>query len=396
MFYDFLVENQSTILEMTEQKSLLLAGARPSSEQLRRGLPIFYAQLLNILKHSEQPERKVEHQDVVKMVEAARNSDQQALSLAEGKPDEADVAKEAGLHGTELLRLGYTLSHVVHAYGAMCQSITELSTKKMFAISSSEFHDLNACLDVAIAGAVTEYQAVRNTQEMHREVKHLGFLAHELRNTLTSVNISFDLIKNGTVGLGGNTGRIMAKGLKRLEELIDRSLTEVRLSIDPEVHVETGNVLQLVDQIIATAEVEAKAREQVLEISIDPDLVIEADQQLVYSAVSNLVQNAIKYSPQGGRIQVRGKSVGANAEIEVEDECGGLPASATELFKAFSQKNNDRTGLGLGLTIVKRAVALNHGTVEVRDLPGKGCIFKIGLPKKVPSSTGSVVDPRAV
>jgi signal transduction histidine kinase len=376
MLSEFLAKNQVAILEMTEKKSLLLAGVRPSSEQLRRGLPIFYSQLLEVLRQTESSDDHPAEKDVKGMA-----SNEQAMVIADGKPAEAEVAREAGLHGTELHRLGYTLSHVVHAYGAMCQSITEIAAKKMFAITAFEFRVLNGCLDVAIAGAVTEYQATRNIQEMHREVKHLGFLAHELRNTLTSVNIAFNLIRKGTVGFNGNTGNIMTKGLKRLEELIDRSLTEVRLSIAPTLHVEAGNVLQLVDQIIATAEVEARSKEQVIEVAVDPDLVVVADQQLVYSAVSNLVQNAIKYSPTGGRIQIRGKSVGLNAEIEVEDECGGLASSATELFKAFSQKNEDRSGLGLGLTIVKRAVKLNHGSVEVKDLPGKGCVFKIGLPK---------------
>lgn len=381
MLHEFLLNNREEILAMTEKKSLVLAGARASSEQLRRGLPIFYTQLLNILSSPEEPTGEFA-KDEAGMTEGAGNSDEPALAYAQGKPREADVAKVAGLHGKELLRLGYTLSHVVHAYGAMCQSITELAMKKMFAITSAEFRELNGCLDVAIAGAVTEFQANRTTQDMHREVKHLGFLAHELRNTLTSVNIAFSLIKSGTVGVGGNTGQIMTKGLKRLEELIDRSLTEVRLSVDPKIRPEEGNVLQLVDQIITTAGVEAKAREQTLTIDIDPELVVEADQQLMYSAVSNLVQNAIKYSPPGGRIQIRGKSVGKNAEIEVEDECGGLTGTSAELFKAFSQKSEDRSGLGLGLTIVKRSMILNHGTVEVRDLPGKGCVFKLGLPKK--------------
>jgi signal transduction histidine kinase len=217
----------------------------------------------------------------------------------------------------------------------------------------------------------------------------LGFLAHELRNTLTSVKIAFELIKKGTVGVSGNTGHIVDQGLQRLEELIERSLTEVRLAVEPEVQVESGNVLRLIDQIVATAEVEARKREQVLEIDVEPDLFIEADQQLLYSTMSNLVQNALKYSPSGGRIQIRGKAVGLNAQLEVQDQCGGLTASSAELFKAFSQKNPDQSGMGLGLSIVERAVALNHGTIQVQDLPGEGCVFKVGLPKKAAGTTPS-------
>jgi two-component system, OmpR family, phosphate regulon sensor histidine kinase PhoR len=99
--------------------------------------------------------------------------------------------------------------------------------------------------------------------------------------------------------------------LKRIEELIDRSLTEVRLRVNPKAHAESVQLLQLVeDQIVVTAEVEARSRHEILEIQIDPTLVFEADQQLTYSAVSNLIQNALKYTDAGAKVQVRGNLVG--------------------------------------------------------------------------------------
>lgn len=99
--------------------------------------------------------------------------------------------------------------------------------------------------------------------------------------------------------------------------------------------------------------------------------------------LSNLIQNALKYTREGGKIQVRANLAGEHIVIEVEDECGGLsPNAETELFKPFEQQSQNRTGLGLGLTIARRAIVLNHGTIKVQNLPGKGCIFKITLPKK--------------
>ena len=381
MLYEFLLKNQEAILGMTEKKTLELAGIRPTSKQLKQGLPIFYRQLVEVLRHEQAPTPSSEI-DRDAMANAAHDTDEQAMAVAAGRPDEAELAKAAGAHGTELLRLGYTLSHVVHAYGAMCQSITELATKKDVSITPNEFHDLNRCLDIAIAGAVTEYQSHRNSIEVSREVEHLGFLAHELRNSLTSVNVSIQLIKRGTVGFGGSTGHVLDKGLKRIEDLVDRSLTEVRLRVDPKVHVESVHLLQLVDQIVVSAEIEAQSRDQTLEIKIDPNLVFEADQQLFYSALSNLIQNALKYTHVGGKIQVRASLVGQNIVVEVEDECGGLLSDATaELFKPYVQQNGNRKGLGLGLTIAQRAIVLNQGMIEARNLPGKGCIFKITLPK---------------
>ncbi len=174
---------------------------------------------------------------------------------------------------------------------------------------------------------------------------------------------------------------MLERGLLRLDELIERSLTEVRLKVDPKIHVETTHLLQLVDQIALTAKIQAKSRNQTLEIRIDPTLKIEADQQLMHSALSNLIQNALKFTHFGGNITVRGTLVAENIIIEVEDECGGLSSDAEAgLFKPFEQHSENRKGLGLGLTITQRAVVLNHGKIECNNLPGRGCIFRITLP----------------
>jgi signal transduction histidine kinase len=296
---------------------------------------------------------------------------------------EVEVAESAGRHGAELLRQGYTLSHVVHAYGAMCQAITEVAGARGAKITPNEFHDLNQCLDVAIAGAVTEFQALQNSQTTSREIEHIGFLAHELRNALSSVNIALELIQGGTVGYGGNVGRVMASGLKRLETLINRSLTEVRLRVDPKVYAEKIRLLHIVDQMLVTAEVEARARNQSIELDISADLEFEADRQLIHSALTNLVQNALKYSPPGARIQIRGRSAGEEIVIEVEDQCGGLGANAKDLFAAHVQKHDDRQGMGLGLTIAQRSISLLGGRIQPTDLPGRGCIFTITVPKQL-------------
>jgi signal transduction histidine kinase len=384
MLHDFLLEYRDEILALTEKKTLALAGVRPSSDKLKAGLPIFFQQLVGVLFTNKTLKSDALANDAG-MAEAAARNDEPAMAMAAGRPDDAAVAVSAGIHGAEMLRLGYTLSHVVHAYGAMCQSITELVTKKHATFSASEFRDLNLCLDIAIAGAVTEFQSIRNVQESSREVEHLGFLAHELRNALGSVKLSIDLIEKGTVGFAGSTGQVLKLGLKRIDDLINRSLTEVRLRIDPKIYTESISLLNIVNHLFVTAEVEAKEKNIVIEADVDPTLVAEADQQLVYSAISNLIQNAIKFTRDGGKINVRGKMVKDNIVIEVEDECGGLPASASELFKPFEQRHSNRKGLGLGLTIAQRAITLNHGSIGVQNLPGKGCIFNITLPKKTSS-----------
>jgi signal transduction histidine kinase len=381
MLPTFLAANQAEILAATESKTLNLAGVRASSVELKKGLPIFFQQMLKILI-LRRPRKPLSHNDQTGATEGAANSDEVAMPLAVGQPEEAELAKSAGLHGAELLRLGYTLSHVVHAYGAMCQSITELAIKKHFQMSTKEFRDLNQCLDIAIAGAVTQFQSLKNTQESNRENEHLGSLAHEMRNAITSVSISFQMIQNGMVGTNGRTGDLIVSSLKRLGEIIDRSLTEVRLRIDPAVQIESCHLTQLVDQILVSARVEAQERDQTIEVQIGSDLIVEADQQAFHSTLSNVIQNAIKYSVSGSKIEIRGKIIKDQVVIEVEDQCGGLLGNkASDLFKPFVQRNENRSGMGLGLTIAKRAIELNQGKLEVRNLEGVGCIFTISLPK---------------
>ncbi len=361
MLYEFLQNNQKDILTMTGHKTLELAGTRPTSAQLKLGLPIFFDQLIDVLSNQTVANNFLEKSNNV----------------------ESQLAESASKHGVELFQLGYTLSLVVLAYGSMCQAITELASIKKIDISASEFHDLNHCLDIAIAGAVTGFEFDRAKKENSREIEHLGFLAHELRNALTSVKISFQLIKKGTVDRSGNTAQVIDRGLKRIEELIDRSLTEVRLRMDPIIHRESGYLIQLVDQIVVTAAEEAREKNQTLKLEIDPTIIIKADQQLFYSAISNLIQNAIKFSKVGGVIKIRGKLLEKNIIVEVEDECGGLLTNDTaELFLPFEQQNKNKSGLGLGLTIAQKAINLNHGQIRALNLPGKGCLFTITLPNE--------------
>jgi signal transduction histidine kinase len=85
---------------------------------------------------------------------------------------------------------------------------------------------------------------------------------------------------------------------------------------------------------------------------------------------------------------VRALTTTSRVLIEVEDECGGLPpGQVEELLQPFTQRGGDRTGLGLGLSICVKAVKAMAGELHIRDLPGRGCIFTIDLPKQPPPPT---------
>ena len=371
MLHQFLAANREKVIALTRKKAADMAQGRPTSEQSERGLPLFFDYLIRELQRE-----------------------------AKGRPKRSERShgpNSTVSHGEELSRLGYTVSQVVHGYGVLCQAITELAETNGASISTGEFSALNLSLDVAIADAVTGFTN-RASVEGVDSAKRMGILVHELRNALSAAIIAHALVKKGLVGSGGSTSALLERNLNRMRDILDRSFSEVRMHSDGLVGREPLRLIEIVEEVEATASEEARSKGLTIEMEADPRLLIHGDRNYLISALSNLVQNAIKYSKPGGVIRVRGRDEDQRVLLEVEDECGGLPKGKTEeLFRPFTQKNANRTGLGLGLTISRRAVALNGGTLSARDLPGKGCVFTIALPKRNdPASAASAPRERNV
>jgi signal transduction histidine kinase len=358
MLYEFLEQHEAEVLALAEEKTLKLAGPLLSTDELKMALPLFYKNLIEYLKFTKE------------------NSTSEK------------IIQDASDHARELLRLNYTLSHVVHSYGAMCQAVTEFAQRKQEPISTVEFNDLNMCLDIAIAAAVSEFQFLNVQAIEAREVQHLGILAHELRNALSRAVMAHEMIKQGLVGTGGSTARVLGENLLTMRNLIDRSLSDIRMRADPELYIENFKLSTLIDQIIVTAQDELKKKNQTVSADINLHIELETDRQLLLSAIANLIQNALKYSKVGGRIIVRAATAGPNIVVEVEDECGGIPPEMLKkLFKPFSSGGLDQSGMGLGLTIIQRAVSLIQGKISNHNMPGKGCAFRMEIPMKlVPKS----------
>ena len=115
---------------------------------------------------------------------------------------------------------------------------------------------------------------------------------------------------------------------------------------------------------------------------VDDGVVVEADREVLTAVVMNLLQNAFKFTRPGTTVVL---SVDASAErvlIEIQDECGGLPSGdIRELFRPFQQRGSDRTGIGLGLAFSRLGVETNNGRLYARNLPDRGCVFGINLPR---------------
>jgi K+-sensing histidine kinase KdpD len=200
--------------------------------------------------------------------------------------------------------------------------------------------------------------------------------------------LSFASIREGVVTPKGSTGEIHARNLTKLQALIDRSLADVRLDVGMQ-NIERVAVREIIEEVEVGGYVAAQARGVRLSVtSVDANVIVEADGQILVAAIANLLQNAFKFTHKNSRVSLRASATATRVLIEVEDECGGLPPGrAEDLFRPFKQQGADRTGLGLGLAICVKAVKAMSGELRVRDLPGKGCIFTMDLPRQPPPPT---------
>ena len=351
--HEFLVANRAEVLERSRAKIAGRSVPTPTDAELKNGLPLFLDQLIGILR--DNPEDLAVH---------------------------ANVGASATLHGGDLLRRGLTVGQVVQDYGSICQSITELASERYLAISAVEFQTFNRCLDEAIAQAVTEYEHQRDRSVGSPRTAHLGVLADEMRNLLTTAMLTFEALEKGSVGIQGSTGTLLGRSLRRMRALIDRTLADVRLEAKIQTF-ERVAVAELFEEIEIVATVEARNHD--VQLSIDmgaSDIAVEVDRQILASVIANLVQNAFRFTRPRGHVTIRARSTSDRVLIEVEDQCGGLPPGKAEnLFRPFEQRGADRKGLGLGLAICLKGVRANQGDIYVRDLPGAGCVFTVDLPR---------------
>ena len=353
MLYEFITMHRDLIVARTRDRVRGRTWPSVSSREIEHGVPLFLTQLAETLRLEATP-----------------------------APFPSDaIGTSATRHGAELLAAGCSVAQVVHDYGDICQVITEIAIEHQAPITVEEFHTLNRCLDTAIAEAVTEYERLTARRTSEQEIERLGHAAHELRDLLNGALLAFHALKRGTVAINGNTGAVLGRSLTSLRELVDRTLSEVRLAAGKQRR-ERLAVATFVDEVAATALLHSEYRGVLFTVvAVDPTLAIDADPQLLTSAVMNLVHNAFKNTPAGGTVVLRANAEAERLLIDVQDQCGGIPENKGDLFQPFGdRRGGDRSGLGLGLSIARQAVRAHGGDIRVRNVPGRYCVFTIDVP----------------
>jgi hypothetical protein len=373
MLHEFLTAHRANLIERCRAKVARRPAPGASDAELAHGVSAFLDQLIRTLRVEQTAE--------------PMRSRQVSGPAGGGTQGSSEMGETATLHGRELLRRGFTVDQVVHDYGDLCQAITDLAFELGAPIGIDEFRTLNRCLDNAIAQAVTEFSYQREALIVDKTVKalneRLGLLAHDLRNHLQTATLALTAVRAGSVGLSGATGAILSHSLVRLRTLLDQSLADVRITAGMPARHGLFSLADFISEVQISASLEALTRECGFTVErVDPKLALDGDRDLLFSALGNVLQNAFKFTSPHSVVSLRAFASDGRILIDVEDHCGGLPPGDREdMFLPFKQIAADKSGLGLGLSISRRSVEANDGTLEVRDLPGSGCIFTIDLPR---------------
>jgi signal transduction histidine kinase/ActR/RegA family two-component response regulator len=238
-------------------------------------------------------------------------------------------------------------------------------------------------------------EALRGSEEALREAdrrkdEFLATLAHELRNPLAPIRNAVQLLKangSGDSRLAWSRSvieRQLAQMARLLEDLLDMNrVSRGKVSL----RRSRITLASVVDSAVETSRPLVDGGAHDLRIDLPPEpVLLDGDPVRLSQVLSNLLNNAAKYTPDGGHIQLRAVRDGNHVEISVSDTgIGILPEMLPKVFKMFSQMEPawDRShgGLGIGLSLVKRLIELHGGTIEARSEGlGKGSEFVVRLP----------------
>jgi PAS domain S-box-containing protein len=249
----------------------------------------------------------------------------------------------------------------------------------------------------AIIGVVLVFRDVteRRRQEQalkeadRRKDEFLAILAHELRNPLAPIRNAIELLQraDGDPVITSQARSMLERQVRQMVRLVDDLLDISRISRGKlQLRRERLPLAAVVQSAVETSRplIEARAHELTLGLPPEP-VVVDGDPTRLAQVISNLLNNAAKYTERGGHIWLSVERQGSRALISVRDTGIGIPAEhLPHIFDMFSQVaptlERSQGGLGIGLALVRGLVALHGGSIEARSSPGKGSELIVRLP----------------
>ena len=241
-----------------------------------------------------------------------------------------------------------------------------------------------ASILLLVAGNVTD---VQRANRMRKDF--IANASHELRTPLTVISGYLEAIDDETGQLStGWQARIkqMRNQARRMQNLIEDLLKLSRLESNPSAGLDKEvDIAELISVIYEEARTLSGNQKHVFNLEIQAGLIVKGDQDSLYSAFSNIVFNAVQYTPSGGEIGIKWYRSGAGACLEVTDTGEGIPAEhiqrVTERFyRVDKARSREKGGTGLGLAIVKHVMVQHEAELKISSEPGSGTTVECHLP----------------
>jgi PAS domain S-box-containing protein len=238
--------------------------------------------------------------------------------------------------------------------------------------------------------AQVQNERLREVDRMKDEF--VALVSHELRTPLTSIRGYLELLLDEADDFDATHHDWLAvidRNSERLLALVEDLLLKAQVNAGKvSLTMSDADLSSIVEHSVTASAPVAAAREIELTSSTPPLPPVTVDPVRIGQVVDNLVSNALKFTPAGGRVAVRASADAGRARIEVEDSGAGISAEEQErLFERFFRTERAQTaavpGVGLGLSIAKAIVEAHGGTISCRSAPGRGSTFAIELPLAV-------------
>jgi two-component system phosphate regulon sensor histidine kinase PhoR len=242
---------------------------------------------------------------------------------------------------------------------------------------------------VAVLRDITELKKLETAKSMF-----VSMVAHELKNPLAATEGWLNLLLSGLVEHDPKEERHMIERsylrVKTLRTLVSELLSITAIETGNfQLHRSTVEVASIVREVVEAARERAVGKGITLtlnELLPEKEKTALADREALLLVFSNLIDNAIKYTPERGTVTIQVSQNGMYVSVSVKDDGVGMkPEELDKIFDEFFRVKNEYTadipGTGLGLSLAKRLVELHQGQISVDSTPGKGSIFKVGIPR---------------
>ncbi len=274
------------------------------------------------------------------------------------------------------------------------QVVTEqiLQLRTALQEKNNQLEEANNLLELRVQERTAELQnALTKLAELSQlKSNFVANISHELRTPLTHIRGYLELLSSGDLGPVNNEQyrslMTMQRSTDRLEKLIeDLIMFSMAEHGTINLHVKTVNINQLCENLVAAFKQLANEHNHTLTFeSTQPSINLQADREKMQWVVQQLIENAIKFTPDGGAIQVRTVKDNEFIAISVSDNGIGIPQERIdEIFEPFHQLDGSSTrkygGTGLGLALVKKIIEAHGSMVRVTSKPGQGSTFEFLL-----------------